>query len=400
LDLGEYMLKRIGLLVNYNLYESKRYFTQKLSDALNRKGIETKIIDVKEKILEADIGAEIQNFHPDLTCSFNTLSQLPDKKFLWDVLKIPHLSILVDPALYSVGLRNSPYSIISSVDRFDCESLRSPQFQNIFFWPHATEATKDDVNKNSRNYDIVFLGTCYDYENLRVTWKQRLTPALSRVLDKAIEIVLSDKFIPLAQALVLSLNSEKIAPQGIDLLGLFYYLDNYTRGKDRVELIRSIKDYKVHIFGELLTEDPVCTRSWNYYLGSQANIVLHPSVPFAESLKILKQSRISLNSMPFFKNGSHERVFNSLACGALPVTTETLYFKEIFNNDQDIIFYQPGHWDKINESIHHFLENEDKRREGVNQGRNKILQGHTWDHRVDQLLQELPPILERMKKEN
>lgn len=393
------MIKRVGILVNYNLYESKRYFTQKLAEALNRKGIETKIVDVQEKALEADVGAELANFHPDFTCSFNSLDKVQNK-FLWDVLQIPHLSILLDPALYSVSLRNSPYSIISCVDRFDSASLRGPQFQNVLFWPHAVEPGIPDESKVSRIYDIVFLGTCYDYENLRLAWKQKLTPALSRVLDNAVEIVFSNKFVPLAQALVNALNTARISPQGVDLIGLFYYLDNYTRGKDRVELIRSIKDFPVHVFGQLLMEDPVCKRSWSHYLGSQANVVLHPPVPFEQSFHILKQSRICLNSMPFFKNGSHERVFYSLAYGALPLTSETLFLNENFKDGEEIVFYQYGQWDKVNDRIHHFLSQENERRKAADKGRLKVLRDHTWDNRVDQLLQELPAILERINKRN
>ena len=75
------MLRRVCLITNYNLYESKRHFTQKLAEALNRKNIQTQIIDVQEDVLSANSISEITRFNPELTCSFNTLLPFPKKNF-------------------------------------------------------------------------------------------------------------------------------------------------------------------------------------------------------------------------------------------------------------------------------------------------------------------------------
>lgn len=390
------MLKKICCIVNYNLYESKNHFTLKMAEALLRHGIDVKIIDIQKSNSVLDLN-EIQNFNPDLTCSFNSTAQMANGLFFWDLLQIPHWSILVDPSLYAVNLTNSPYSIISCVDRDDCTGLRSHNdFQNVFFWPHAVERELAPLKEGNRPYDVVFLGSCYDYESLRRSWQEKYPAKLNAVLDEAIDAVGSDRYTSLMDALIKAWGNSGLSPDGIDFVKLFYYLDNYTRGKDRVELIRSIKNAKVHLFGELMIEEPAYHLDWKHYLGDQKNVVLHPSVPFTESLEILKQSKICLNSMPFFKNGSHERVFTSLACGALPITSNSRYIGEMFQDGEDLVLYSSANWDAVNVQVDSLLANEKRRKEMAAKGRAKVMKEHTWDRRVEQLLNELPSILHRI----
>lgn len=389
------MFKRITLITNYNLYESKRHFTKKLAEAMQRKGIETQIFDVKERPLEADVAAEIKSFKPDFTCSFNSLLPLPNQKYLWDVINIPHISFLVDPALYSVALTHSPLSILSCVDRDDCTALNLFNFQNTFFWPHAVERDIKEEH-GERPYDVVLIGSCYDYENLRSYWQMQNFPEINKALDDAISIVLSDKPISLPQALVNAWNAAGLSPENVDFMALFYYLDNYTRGKDRVELVRSIRNAKVHIFGDKMTDHPGHQYGWEHYVGKQSNVVIHPSVPYEESFNILKKSKICLNSMPFFRNGSHERVFNALACGSVPMTSDTLYWQEQFTEGKEILTYHPGNWGTVNERIDNLLKDEKQRAKIAASGRAKVMQEHTWDKRVEQLIKDAAPFLKKV----
>lgn len=251
---------------------------------------------------------------------------------------------------------------------------------------------EEELSKE-RPYEVVFLGTCYDYETLRATWQQTLSEPLCKVLEEAIEISLSDYTISLAGALVKAWNHANLEESGVDFISLFYYLDYYTRGKDRIELIKSIKDAHVHVFGGRAEDAHDSLLGWSEYLGSQPNVTVHPPVSFDESFDILKKSKICLNSMPFFKNGSHERIFEALACGALPITTENIFINENFKRDEELVFYQYKHLDHLNDIVNAKLANEKERREGVEKGRDNVKRSHTWDKRVEQIQELLPPIL-------
>lgn len=389
-----HMLQRVCLVVNYNLYESKRHFTQKLAEAFNRKGIETKIIDVQQKPLQL---MEIVQYRPDLICSFNSIQQDPNQKYFCDLIEIPYLAILVDPVFYSMTLTRNKYTIISCVDRSDCEDLRSSaHFENVMFLPHAVEKDLYGDCRSERPYDLVFIGSCYDYESLRLNWRQELPLPIQKVLDDAIDIILSDSFLPLTQALAQAWNSSGLSPEGVDFQKLFYYMDNYSRGLDRVELVRAIKGAHVHVFGQLMESEKAYQHDWSYYLSNRSNITLHPPVPFSESLEILKRSKLCLSSAPFFKNGTHERIFTGLACGALPIVTDTLYIKDTFKSGEELLVYQPSNRGDVNELVTYFLSNESARQAIVQQGYKKVMQLHTWDQRVEQILQELPNIFSRI----
>lgn len=385
------MIKKVLLLTNYNLYETKRNFTEKFAEAMERKGIETKIIDAYEKKIEAPQIAEIKKYNPDFSCSFNYFTPMENTHgYFWDLIQIPHLTMLVDPSIYHVQLTSSPYSVVSCVDQFDCAGLRSMGFNKVFFLPHGVDRDLKAEEGTKRPFDVVFLASCTDYESLRKNWRENLPKEQSKVLDDAIEIVLGDNCTSLYESLVKAWNTSKLSLGEVDFPLLYYYLDHYTRGKDRVDLVRSIKDAKVHIFGELQKYQPFEQHGWEYYLKGMKNVVIRDSYPFEQGLQILKQSKIFLNSNPFFKNGSHERIFNGLACGAVPVTMDNLYVREHFKDGKDMIFYLNPRLDELNDRVNDLLANEDKRLQMAASGREKVMKHHTWDVRVDDLLKNFP----------
>lgn len=391
------MLSKICLLTNYNLYESKRHFTKKLAEALNRQNIETKIVDANEGPINAEIISSIQNFAPDLTCSFNSMMPLAENRYLWDLIQIPHLSILVDPSIYSVSLAASPYSIMSCVDRHDKIALEEYEFDRSFFWPHAVERELGNESyRQEKDLDVVFLGSCYDYESLRASWRILNPESINKVLDDAIDIVFANNQISLAEALVTAWNNSGNPYEGVDFTTLFYYLDMYTRGKDRVELIRSIKNVPVHIFGELSQDNAVGVLGWPQYLANQPNITIHPSVPFSQSFDILKRSKISLNSMPFFRDGTHERIFTALCCGAVPLTSESMFLRETFKDGKHLYYYQSNHWNEVSAKIDEILSNDKKREEIAQEGKKIVMRDHTWDIRVTQLKEAINPIIKKI----
>lgn len=389
-------LKKICLIVNYNMYESKRYFTERFAEALERKEITTRIIDVNEGPLSADIIGSIVRFGPDLTCSFNTLMPTGENRFLWDVLQTPHWSILLDPAIYSTSLAQSPYSILSCVDKDDVPLLAGSGFDRAFFWPHAVEKEMIGTGDKEKVYDAVFLGSCYDYESLRVSWRQQNPENINKVLDDAIDLVFSDNRTSLAEALAKAWQAANIPPQGVDFPSLFYYLDNYTRGRDRVELIRAIKDVPVHVFGALSDDNAVGVLGWSPYLAANKNVTVHPPVSFAEGLNIQRKAKVALNSAPFFKNGSHERVLTALACGAVPLTTDTRYFREHFPEGKAAVYYQPLKWEHANEVVKEYVGDEKLRNELVQRGAEIVAKEYTWDKRVEDFMQASSVILPKL----
>ena len=49
-----------------------------------------------------------------------------------------------------------------------------------------------------------------------------------------------------------------------------------------------------------------------------------------EGVDLMYDSKIVLNTMTWFKDGTHDRVFNGMLAGAVAVTDSSIYMKENF----------------------------------------------------------------------
>lgn len=386
---------KIAFLSNYNLYESKRYFTQKFAEALRRKNSEVRLYDLENYSRVSNLMDDVVKFSPDITCSMNAIPQMFDGRYLWEWLQLPHLAMLLDPSIYYIDVAKSPYCITSCLDRFDCAFLKSLSYESTFFMPLAVERALHSDPLQKRPYDVVFLGSCLDYEGARQEWMERYPPIVGKILDAAIDTVLSDRYILPATALAEAIKAFGFTSKEIDFTTLFSCLDVYTRGRDRVELIKAIEypKAKIHIFGNADTGRYNSKKGWEHYVGKQANVTIHPAVPFVETLEILKKSKIALNSMPFFKDGAHDRIFTGLACGALSFTSSSKYIDEVFVNGQELLTYQPPNWSAVNGHIEEILNSEPMRKKIVDQGRAKVMKSHTWDNRAEDLLKSVETML-------
>ena len=391
------MIKRIDLFMPpISHYGDLNFMTKDLFQALKRKGVNTRLL-VAQKDNPIPFLESVFIDPPECSLSFNGL--LPDEKgiFFCDLIKIPHVAFLVDSPNPYVALTRSPLSIISCPDLFSCTFFEGLNFKNVFFLPPGVNKEITPDPKLKRKFDVVLFASCIDYESLRNSWKEKYSKPLCDALDDAAERTLSDKITPYMEAFAEALNvqmgkTNSIDPQKINLLEILNDLEDYIRGKDRVQLVQSIKDAKVDIFG-------ADSSTWEKYLGKKyPNIICHDPVPYEESLEIMKQSKIMLNSCPQIKNGGPESLFAGMACEALVITNENIFARKHFEEGKDLSYYQHNQLNKVNALVNSYLADEAKREMVAKNGRKKVMAAHTWDHRVDTLLEALPPILKKIRE--
>lgn len=109
----------------------------------------------------------------------------------------------------------------------------------------------------------------------------------------------------------------------------------------------------------------------------------HGPQEWEEMLKIFEESRFVLNITPKIKSGSHERIFESLAAGALPLSTPNRYLEKEFPNGE-IFFFDEA---TLRPQLEALLADEPARAQRVQKGRKKVLEKHTWKERARALLQ-------------
>jgi len=147
--------------------------------------------------------------------------------------------------------------------------------------------------------------------------------------------------------------------------------------------VKSLRNYSIEIYGVTRSGE----RGWKEYVGIYPNIKVHPGeISIDEALDLMKRSKIVLNSVPSFQNGSHERVLNGFLTGCMPVTNDNSFWREYFE-EGELIFYKHGEWEKINESVATYLNDKQLRHSSVINGQKVVLENHTWDQRADRFIQ-------------
>lgn len=339
---------KIDLLVGDNDYATEQHFAQALAAALERLGFSTRLFWVGEGHFFHALH-EMMKEPPDWSCSFSDISL--EGKPLGSLWTIPHLSWFADPPIYFLHQLTAAHGWSCCVDEKDLAFVRSLGFERSFFLPHAAEISCKTEVDQERPFDCVFFGSCIDYEALETAWPARD----KELLLEACRLVLSPQSLSIAEVLI------SLGVGAADFARLHDEVDRYTRGKDRVELIRSIKGARTHIWGK---------GSWSKYFPSHP---VHPPIAFKECLKVMQQSKVVLNSSPRFKAGAHERVFYALMCGAAPMTARNGFVEA---HVPETFTYRSGEWEAPDLSSW---------KQRAMAGQENVVRNHTWDARAEKL---------------
>lgn len=381
-------MKRFDVLMpTRSQYGVLHHFTQKLYEALKRQNLTCRLID------NESIDTEILKNPPDFTIGFNGAPQHSSGILFADLIEKPHVCCLMDLSYRYLFLLESPYILMTCNDQLSCELLRlKKNTSNPLFLPPGVEKEMDFDPAAPRDLDIVLMATFIDFEERRKIWKEQFPASVYEMMHNTIEIVFSTSKIQFMEAFQLVFNEYiKNGKFGgsdkFDFITVWEELELYLRGRERVDLVKSIKEIPIHIF-----DSSIDKTNWRgYFQDKHSNLIFHPPISFKESFNILKRSKFVLNSSPHTRNGAHERVFNALACGAVPITEENLYLPTQFEHGTDLIFFSHPNLKQIEENVLSFMD-EGKRQALVRSGREKVMANHTWDHRVETLLDFLQKV--------
>lgn len=234
-----------------------------------------------------------------------------------------------------------------------------------------------------RVYDVSFVGTYGNYQN-EVLLIHRMGREERFVANRFLLKMRQCPNITAEQALYEVLDSYGIVVSDADFLDLFYEMRrviycvmHYYR--DRV--LRSILEsgIRLDVFGD----------SWeNCPLTCYPNLICHPNVTVEESLKVWKQSKLSLNIMSWHKGGFTERMANIMLAGAVLVTDTTTYLAGRYNADE-LLAFRLEERDNLSAQMKHLLADDALRQRIAEKGRQRTFQQHTWEKRAEQFVEML-----------
>jgi len=324
---------RIDLIRNVcSRFDVLSVFTEELGSALRAAGIQSTTLDLRFLTLE-----EFQNYcreiAPDAFIGFNVFDF---KNEYIDKEKYPLLSIVVDAPFHYPEIFEAEEQIFAFVDKRYQKLVGEQGHSKAFFLPHAVskESLKGSPKKN-RPYDIVMAGSLFE-------------EPVSKDKDEA-------------------------------------FWEVAARSQDKRSMLSILSSYPVHIFAT--EEEKKICHSW---LPHNA-FIFHEPVPYRYLSEVFSKAKIVLNSMPTLQEGLHERLLLALSKGASVVSSPSSYAEQFFKEDSAVSYYRS--YDELEEKVQKILSNEKKRREDVEEARKVVLHNHTWERRLERILDILWPCL-------
>lgn len=96
----------------------------------------------------------------------------------------------------------------------------------------------------------------------------------------------------------------------------------------------------------------------------------------------LRKSRLALNTMPWFKDGAHDRIFTAMLQGAVSLTDDSCYLREILQDESDVLFYDLEKLEELPEIVLKAEKNQERLYEIAKSGYALACKNHTWANRA------------------
>lgn len=378
--------------------ETLDFFSRQLDTGFQKLGYKTFLFNQAEEEESAQALAHFAGFSDAILVTFNfdgihyetALFDGEGRRF-WEIRDIPCVNIAVDhPFYYSelFAIQGKGFHEIS-IDRFHRKYMNTyyPELESSIFLPlGGTSLTPDGSYKPlcKRQYDVVFTGNFVPKETF-LPHINRLGKEYAAFYQEMIDELIQQPELP--DDFVMENHLKKEFPQITkkelkETMANLIFIDTYIRFYYREKAVQILADNGIHVhcIGHGWDKLP-CIRP--EYLTYEKNTTSH------ECLKRMADAKISLNVMPWFKDGAHDRVFNAMANGSICVTDHSIYLDEILTDGENAVFYDLKHLELLPEKVKGLLANPVRQEEIAQKGFELAIKNHTWHSRAKTLHEDL-----------
>ena len=109
----------------------------------------------------------------------------------------------------------------------------------------------------------------------------------------------------------------------------------------------------------------------------------------AACVQAMRDARIALNVMPWFKDGAHDRVFTAMLQGTAALTDDSRYLREECRDGENICFYSLRALQQLPDQVVSLLEDPVRMAELAERGYRMAEKRHRWKNRAGLLMQTL-----------
>lgn len=380
--------------------ETTAYFSEQMEKTFLREGYETFFYDyknvsasVRKLLLFIEKGhTAVVTFNYHGLCGDSEVIYDENKKeYIWDAFDIPCINIAVDhPFYYHRFFQVLPKHYMHiSIDRNHERYMEGyfPEIKRGPFLPLAGTSLfpKGDYKPiGKRSMDIVFTGNYVppqnfnvyierageEYTNFYMGILEELKAYPSRLLEDVAEEHLKRE-IP-----------EATHDEIRETLGNMIFLDMYIRFYFRGEAVRLLAEagFPVHVYGSGW-EELECA--------NKENILIGGSLDSLGCLQKISEGKLSLNVMPWFKEGAHDRIFNSMLNGAVCLTDSSRYLDGFLKQKENAAVYSLEAMEELSGLAGELLGNIKRMQEIADKGFEMAQSSHTWENRAMVLVEVL-----------
>ena len=398
------MIKRIVMMEGG--VETLSYFSHQMAGEFQKLGYAVFFYDLKQE--ESSAGKLRKFIRPRETVLVTFNFQGLEKEagvyregigYLWDTYHIPCYNIAADhPYFYDDRLKDLPekYRHIS-IDRRQKAYFEEfyPEYVSRGFLPLAGTGLRQgedeaktgkagaqgDAEQAAPCYDVILTGnyTKLSFFEPYVNWINEEYAAFYRgIIDDLLEhpaCTVEEVALAHCEREMGKEPNDQLRIALHKMIFIDLYVRNYWRGKAVRTLVNA--GIPVHVVGKGWEEledvrHPECLK-------------LHSQTASVTCLEMLADAKVSLNVMPWFKDGAHDRVFNSILNGAVCVTDPSCYLEEELHEGEGVCYVALQDMDALPEKVKDLLQNDSGRNEIVRRGRAIVEQKHTWAQRAKTL---------------
>ncbi|SHN57839.1 CgeB family protein [Desulfovibrio litoralis] len=388
------------------LLTSRYFLIGEIVSACERLNIDFRLVQIPEEVLQEefikDILSVVNQFKPDFIFTINHLG-VDREGVLLDLLKklsLPLCSWFVDnPHLVLDAFEKviSPETIILTWDSDNVDSLKKYGFNEVHYLPLGTDVFRFSLQENLKDTKnlrskVAFLGNSMVSKVTKV--KDRLE-GLPETIENY-EAIAADfakhsersvtKFIQEHYPKIYkSLTDDKIKDKKINLLNYEVFLTYEATKQYRFSCVKEILPFNPLIAGdkgwfELIPKD---APSWRYH----SEMTYYTDLPLFYPLIDINFNCTSAQ----MKGAVNQRVFDVPATGAFLITDWREQVDKLFEPKKEIICYNEQ--GEIKELIKYYLNKPNERKKIALAARKRILAEHTYEHRVQQIIEKIKSIV-------
>lgn len=381
----------------YESTESFNYFTDEIAGELARRGHETFILDLINMTRPSHSMQELMTFcerKVDAIVCFNRAGIHNDTFInLWDTMDACTLHILMDhPLRLHPTMEKHPRKYIQfcpDEEHVTYVKKYFPNVEHIEFLAHAgTLDDKPPIPYADKKYNIVFSATYYTPESM-LPDLEALFPKDSSMYDIFMQIekdLIANTEKSLIQSVldILNVNNMPLSDNAVktimrNMTPIDWMVRMHYRGKAVEALVDAGLD--VHVLG----------RGWKNHPSARADNlhILSDRVNLADTFDYMRDARINLNVMPWFKEGTHDRIFNTMLRHSVCLTDSSTWIDSHYEDTKDIVLYDLKQLDRLPEIADYWLNHPNEAQTLIEKAYEKTVANYTWINCVDSLLKSL-----------